>query len=237
MFLTRKECDAVTRGRGDAVTKARAIFCVSFPVSPRRRVPASLLALLLLAVGCSTQQTPKMEPVNQTPIVGDPALALRADWPQSTSHYANGDTAAWSTRFPYDLNRQNPTAASIFLEPVMFVGQTLFLPVQLVANPPFAPRVYFGAELPPTYTAQPPVPPRGGATVGRVVPFSYVGPTTPGAAAPLAPSPTGTATGTGGPAGGGTGLPAFPAPTIPTGAAPTPPPGAPGGVLGPPGGP
>jgi len=196
--------------------------------------PASLLCLLL-AAGCSTQQHPTPDPINQAPIVGDPALALRSDWPQSSSHYANGATAAWSTRFPYDLNRQNPTAASIFLEPAMFLGQTLFLPVELVANPPFAPRIYYGVELEPTYTAQPPLPPRGGVRIGQVVPFSYVGPATPGAAAPLAPSPTGAATG--GPAGGGTQLPAYPAPTIPAAASPAPPPGAPGGVLGPPGGP
>src|SRR5689334_16969620 len=107
-----KECAART-GAWETIRRF-----ARFSPSPPRPLALSLFALFL-AAGCSTQQHPTPEPINRAPIVGDPALALRSDWPQSSSHYANGATAAWSTRFPYDLNRQNPTAASVFLEPAM----------------------------------------------------------------------------------------------------------------------
>lgn len=194
-----------------------------------------VMALLGALAGCSTQQKPVPDPVNQAPIVGDPALALRSDWPESHSYYQNGAVAAWSTRYPYDLTAQHSTYASIVLDPAMFLAQTILLPVEVVANPPFQSQVYYGVELPPSYTAQPPLPPRGGARVGPVVPFSYIGPQTPGATAGL-PGVAPTA-GMGRPTGGAPGesqLPAFPAPTVPTAAPPLPPPGAPGSILGPP---
>ena len=74
----------------------------------------------LMLIGCSTQQKTVYSPVNQTPIIGDEALALRADWPKSTSNYANGSVLAYSTRFPIDSNLPHPTSGNVILEPALF---------------------------------------------------------------------------------------------------------------------
>ena len=125
---------------------------------------ACLLAGLSAAVGCSTQEKPVYDPVNTKPIVGDDAMALRADWPKNVCIYPNGDVVAWSTRYPYQTNEANPEQANLLLDTVTFVGQTALLPVELIANPPGVPQVWYGVKYPPTYTAQPPLPPKGGIT-------------------------------------------------------------------------
>src|SRR5215469_9358650 len=107
MFLTRSELKRRfegERGRVGEGAKERAALTtaseivrrlVRFSPSPPHPLSSSFFAIFLAAaVGCSTQQHPKPDPVTNVPIVGDPALALRSDWPQSSSHYANGATAA-----------------------------------------------------------------------------------------------------------------------------------------------
>ena len=219
--------DAKTRGRGDAEKEAISSPGLTiFSASLRPGVTASLLIALAIATGCSTRQQVTYEPLNQTPIVGDEAMALRADWPKSVSSYANGTVVAYSTRFAYDTNVGHPYSGAVILEPTLFLIQTIMLPVQLVANPPFEEQAWFGAKVPPSYTMQPPLPPPGGAPSQQVLPYQFLGPqaSTPQAGLPGAPAePT-----------GGTQLPAYPAFNLAApGAAPTPPPGAPGGVLGP----
>lgn len=193
---------------------------------------ALALAIATLAVGCSTEQKYVSAPVNNAPIVGDEAMALRADWPKSVSTYANGDTRAYSTRFPYDVNANHNTGGETLLGPVMFVVQVALLPVELVVNPPFKEQYWHGEEVGPTYSAQPPLPPPGGAPVPRIGPsFPFLG--APQAAAnadvglPNAPAT---------PASGAnqTQLPSyFVGPPSPA-ATPAPPPGSPGSLTGPP---
>jgi hypothetical protein len=113
---------------------------------------------------CSTQENPAYDPVNTKPIVGDDAMAFRADWPKNVCPYPNGDVVAWSTRYPYQTNEANFGAANIVLDTVTFVGETALLPFQFIANPPGQPQVWYGVKYPPTYTAQPPLPPKGGIT-------------------------------------------------------------------------
>ena len=145
-----------TRRRGDPEIGA---------FSPR--LSLGLLLLAIAAAGCSTQPKVRYEPVNNTPVIGDEAMAMR-NWPPSISHYQNGEVAAWSTRFTYQPNPNRPEAQNILLDPVMFLGQVAVLPLEFVANPPFDPRVYHGIEYRPTYTAQPPLPPEGGGPPGGV---------------------------------------------------------------------
>src|SRR5215469_1351901 len=149
------ERDAETRARGD-VERLR-----EFAASPCLRVLASLPLILVFMTGCSTQQKVVYEPLNETPIVG---------------HYANGDVVTWSTRFPYDSNVGHPTSGAVILEPALFLLQVIILPAELVANPPFEEQEWFGAETPPTYTAQPPLPPPGGAPVQQIMPYPFLGP-------------------------------------------------------------
>lgn len=140
------------------------------------------LALGLIAgAGCSTQEKVVYDPVNTKPIVGDNAMALRSDWGKSVCYYPNGDVAAWSTRYPYQTNETRTDTANLALDSVTFVAETAFLPIEFVANPPFQPQVWYGVKYPPTYTAQPPLPPKGGMTPlsGRLYSGSAVGPNTP----------------------------------------------------------
>lgn len=197
-------------------------------MSSTREGLAIVFGMLLSAVvGCSTQEKKVYDSVNAMPIVGDDALALRTDWPVSVAHYANGSVAAWSTRFPYD-SATHPRNGDIFLDPAMFVVQTAALPVEFIANPPFQQQIWYGANLPPTHTAQPVLPPPGGAVVGPVLPYTLLGPqgTTPPTGLP-GQSSAAQAT--------ATQLPAYPPSNVPSAVAPPPPPGAPGGAFGPPG--
>lgn len=137
------------------------------------------LGIALLAVGvmgCSTQEKVVYEPVENTPIVGDDAIAMR-QWPPARSYYPNADTAGWSTRFPVTTQSNRPESQNLVLEPILFVGQTIMLPVELIANPPFQPQVYYGVKYRPTYTFQPPLPPPGGAPAqGGAAAYGGAGP-------------------------------------------------------------
>jgi hypothetical protein len=195
----------------------------------RKAWVALVLSIGALAAGCSTEQKYAPAAVNAAPIIGDEAMALRSDWPKSVSYYANGSTQAYSTRFPYDAIATRPGAGDVVLDPVMFIAQVLFLPVELVVYPPFKEQVWYGERVPPTYTAQPPLPPLGGAKVPPVSAFPFLGPqaTTPDTSLPGAPATP--ASGAGEPQ-----LRPYPAATIAPAAAPTPPPFSPGSSTGPP---
>jgi hypothetical protein len=86
-------------------------------------------------------------------------MALRADWPTSVCYYPNGDVTGWSTRYPFQTSEARGGQANIFLDTVTFVCESAILPVELAANPPFQPQVWYGVKYPPTYTANPPLPP------------------------------------------------------------------------------
>jgi hypothetical protein len=139
---------------------------------PRARAAATacllaasgLVALAIGSAGCSTQEKPVYDAVNTKPIVGDDAMALRADWQRSICPYPNGDVVAWSTRYPYQARESRFEESNLLMDTVTFVAETAFLPVELIANPPGEPQVWYGVKYPPTYTAQPPLPPKGGIT-------------------------------------------------------------------------
>jgi hypothetical protein len=120
---------------------------------------AALIATAMLVGGCSTQEKIAYEPVNTRPIVGDDAMALRSDWPKSVCYYPNGDVTAWSTRYPYQASEARSDTGNLLLDSVTFIAETAFLPVELIANPPGEPQVWYGVKYPPTYTFNPPLPP------------------------------------------------------------------------------
>jgi hypothetical protein len=182
----------------------------------------------LVLVGCSTQQKTVYSPVNQAPIVGDAALALRADWSKSTSHYANGSVVAYSTRFPIDSNLPHPTAGNVLLEPTLFLVQVAILPAEFIVNPPWQEQEWSGEQLAPGYTVTPPLPPRGGNPTQQVIPYPFLGPqgTTPDTSLPGAANTAATGN-------GASQLPSAPGYNIAPAAGPTPPPFSPGGYGGP----
>ena len=186
------------------------------------------LSMIALAGGCSTEQKYAPAAVNTAPIVGDEAMALRADWPKSTAYYANGSVPAFSTRFPYDVNAQRPGPGDVILDPAMFIVQTVMLPIELIKYPPGTQQVWHGEIVPPSYTATPPLPPQGGVKTLPVMAFPFVGAqaTAPDTSLPGSPATPANAT--------SSQLPAYPAVSAPAAAAPTPPPFSPGGATGPP---
>lgn len=122
---------------------------------------ASLMVIASIVGGCSTQEKVVYDAVNTRPIVGDDAMAFRADWPRSVCYYPNGDVTAWSTRYPYQVSEAHAGSANLLLDTITFIAETAFLPVEFAANPPFQPQVWYGVKYPPTYTANPPLPPTG----------------------------------------------------------------------------
>ncbi len=186
------------------------------------------LSTLALAGGCSTEQKYAPAAVNTAPIIGDEAMAQRADWPKSTAYYANGSVPAFSTRFPYDVNAKRPYPGDAILDPAMFIVQTVMLPIELVKYPPGTEQVWHGEFVPPSYTATPPLPPQGGARVGPVNSLPFLGPqaTTPDTSLPGSPATPANST--------STQLPSYPAMAAPAAATPTPPPFSPGSTTGPP---
>ena len=139
--------------------------------SRRLLVSLSPCLFVVLSIGCSTREKVTYDPVNRKPIVGDDAMALRADWPKEVAHYQNGSVVAWSTRYPYQTTPTRPERENLVLEPTMFIAQTLLLPVELIANPPGEHQIWHGVEYPPSYTAQPPLPPPGGQPPARATPI------------------------------------------------------------------
>jgi hypothetical protein len=119
-------------------------------------------SVVAMGAGCSTQERVDYDAVNTKPIIGDDAMALRADWPKSVAYYQNGDVAAYSTRYPYQAKEIRSDTGHLILDSVTFVAETAFLPIELIANPPGKSQIFYGVKYPPTYTAQPPLPPSGG---------------------------------------------------------------------------
>jgi hypothetical protein len=96
--------------------------------------------------------------LNDAPLIVDGAMQLR-DWSRSTAFYANGDTIAGPTDFPFEIRRNAPWWDYAFGEAPLMVVQTLMLPGMLIIDPPWEDRRYTGVTIEPTYTAMPAVPP------------------------------------------------------------------------------
>lgn len=119
------------------------------------------MGLTTLMAGCGSLIQPvRNSPpatLNPAPLVVDQAMQLR-DWDRVTAHYSNGDTVAGPTGFPYEARWGQPEWAYSVIEPPLFVGQTVALPVSLVITPPWTPIRYTGETVETTYTAMPPLP-------------------------------------------------------------------------------
>ena len=138
---------------------------------PRSRT-ANALPLLLLAgllVGGCAQQVPQS--YTPPPLVVDAAMQRReAD--RSVSWYPNGDTVSGHNRFPFRTNV--PAGSNDYVGAAYDIGaslaQTVALPFTYIFIPPFAPAVYHGEVIGPSYTAMPPMrPPDPGVKVDGLV--------------------------------------------------------------------
>jgi hypothetical protein len=128
------------------------------------RATAARLLLPLLAVtagigGCAQQQRQAYTP---PPLVVDEAMQRR-DFERSIAYYPNGDTVAGVNRFPLRSDAdavvgENRYAAAGY-DLVASIGQTIALPFTYLFVPPFAPQVFHGDDVGPSYTAMPPMRP------------------------------------------------------------------------------
>jgi hypothetical protein len=135
-------------------------------VRPRAALVAALalLAPALAGTGCTQQQAPGVTP--EKPMVVDAAMQRR-DWERSAAWYPNGDTLAGVQRYPLRAGGGNvgtPDYANAFYDLLASAGQTVVLPFTYLLVPPFAPQVFTGEPIPPTYTAIPDVTPPGQQT-------------------------------------------------------------------------
>lgn len=123
------------------------------------RETALLLAAATLAVtGCSRQRPPQSSPVNGPP-VADQATQKR-DWSPSVAQYSSGAVQGFPLRETIQVSRKGPLHA--VREPTAFLANAAVMPFTLITTPLFAQRIYYGDEVPPSYTAVPPLPPEPG---------------------------------------------------------------------------
>lgn len=116
----------------------------------------TLGALALMAGGCSKvkKATRPAEPFYEPSRIpeSDPAIATR-DWPQSVAHVANGDVEVRYQRWIYDYDRYRETKAwTPVTEPVLFVYNTVRIPVSYIWAWPGRTQVESGVQFEPTYT-------------------------------------------------------------------------------------
>lgn len=114
----------------------------------------ALCSLGLLIAGCSDVTAYPPEKLSPAPIIEDEAMALR-QWEPETSYYANGTSVAGPFYYRYGARTDVPQYEGIITDPLIFVGQTVALPVLLVLTPPWEGVTYRGVYTPPTYTAVP----------------------------------------------------------------------------------
>lgn len=109
-------------------------------------------------IGCQrVVPSPSISPVNNTPIVVDPAMQHR-DWDRSTSYYQNGATVAGGTSFMWQTHETVPGNWRPVTDIPVAGANIISEPVGIFVESPFGKQVYRGEAVPPTYTANPPVP-------------------------------------------------------------------------------
>jgi hypothetical protein len=116
------------------------------------------VALAMSAAGCQgiSKQYPPA-PVNNTPLVVDEAMQIR-DWDRKTSYYANGATVAGGTAYCWETADWVKEGDRKLTDAPVAVLNFVCVPVGLFVNSPFEKQVIRGEVVPPSYTAQPPLP-------------------------------------------------------------------------------
>src|SRR5688572_16554704 len=125
-----------------------------------RRMVAGVLSALALsaAAGCQgVSRNQPLAPVNNTPLVVDEAMQVR-DWDRSTNYYANGATVAGGTGYLWEVSDNANAGHRRLLDAPVAVLNMVSMPVGVFVNSPFERQVVRGETVPPTYTAQPPLP-------------------------------------------------------------------------------
>jgi hypothetical protein len=109
-----------------------------------------------VGAGCQSNVSTATDDYNNAPLVIDEAMQRR-EWEPVTASYESGDTVAGPTGFKYVPRNDLGYVQTQLVEPALFVGQVLILPINMIAEPPGTDVVYRGAVQEPTYTAVPPL--------------------------------------------------------------------------------
>ena len=141
------------------------------PARTRAALAAALCLLASVLTGCAPQQPAAAPPA---PAMAIDAAMQRRDWEPSAAYYPNGDTLAGVQRYP--LRSQGgapgtPDYPNALFDLAASAGQTIVLPFTYLFAPPFAPQVFTGEAIRPSYTAMPDMAPPVQATAyGQVQP-------------------------------------------------------------------
>ena len=118
-----------------------------------------LLAVgLVVFAGCQRIVPPPMvSPVNNPPTVIDQGTQLR-NFEQSTSYYASGASIAGGTSYLWQIHETMSPGSARYLEVPVALLNVGSMPVGVFIEAPWENQVNRGESVPPTYTAQPPLP-------------------------------------------------------------------------------
>ncbi len=114
------------------------------------------LAGLALLGGCVQSSTTSAGQINMEPLTIDPAMQNR-QWEPATAYYANGDTVTWSTGFGYEPDPAQPNWQYYFSDTGTYFVNLVTMPYTFYQQRDGVAST--GVQIPPTYTAVPPLPP------------------------------------------------------------------------------
>lgn len=121
--------------------------------SARKLLTVGILGIA--AAGCAQRVDDSgTQRLSAAPILEDEAMTLRG-WDQASSLYANGASISYPTLYPYTARSDAPQVEVLLVAPVLFIGQTLFLPITALVTPAWQPTAARGVYTPPTFTAIP----------------------------------------------------------------------------------
>ena len=118
------------------------------------------LAALIALNGCQEKSYTTRGTVESEPLTVDAAMQQR-QWEPIKAYYENGDTRSWTTGFAYEPSAVPPYAYSV-TDTGTFILNIVTLPYTAVTE--FGGIQSGGVKLPPSYTANPPLPPSAQST-------------------------------------------------------------------------
>ena len=123
-----------------------------------RILSAGLILMAMVVGGCQRVVPPPIaSPVNNPPMILDQATQVR-NFDQSVSYYANGATIAGGTGYLWQTHETIPDGYRRYTDVPVAAANIVSMPVGVFVEPPWEAQVVRGETVPPTYTAQPPLP-------------------------------------------------------------------------------
>ncbi|MGH7176457.1 MAG: hypothetical protein ACREJC_03665 [Tepidisphaeraceae bacterium] len=123
-----------------------------------RKMSVAMLCAGLGFCGCVRRGNIAPDQTNPTPLVVDQAMELR-NWEQSQAMYENMTVIAGPTGFLYEGPPDGHNYSYAVLDVGIFLGNICLMPYAYCLTPPWGAVEYRGITMPPTYTAQPVLPP------------------------------------------------------------------------------